>query len=62
MTGPVNSVIGMEKAPVIVRFLTQMPQRYEVAKSDIEVQGAMITINARTRHCLKIERVREKVA
>ncbi|MGA3173015.1 MAG: TIGR00282 family metallophosphoesterase [Syntrophorhabdales bacterium] len=61
MTGPVNSVIGMDKVAVIERFVTQLPQKYEVAKGDIEVQGAVITINNRTRHCLKIERIREKV-
>jgi hypothetical protein len=61
MTGPVNSVIGMDKAAVIERFVTQLPQKYEVAKGDVEVQGAMITIDARTKHCLKIERIREKV-
>ena len=61
MTGPANSVIGMDKGAVIERFITQMPQKYEVAKGDPEVQGAMITINGRTGHCLSIERVKEKV-
>jgi hypothetical protein len=61
MTGPVNSVIGMDKAAVIERFVTQLPQKYEVAKGDVEVQGAVITIDIRTKRCLKIERVREKV-
>ena len=62
MTGPANSVIGMDKVAVLERFLTQMPQKYEVAKGDLEVQGAMITIDARTFVCLSIERIREKVA
>jgi hypothetical protein len=61
MTGPVNSVIGMDKAAVIERFVTQLPQKYEVAKGDLEAQGVMITIDARTKQCLKIERIREKV-
>ncbi len=62
MTGPADSVIGMDKAAVLERFLTQLPQKYEVAKGDVEVQGVMITIDARTRRCLRIERIREKVA
>jgi hypothetical protein len=62
MTGPTNSVIGMDKAAVIERFVTQMPQKYEVAKGDLEVQGVRITIDARTKQCLTIERIREKVA
>ena len=49
MSGPTNSVIGMDKSAVLTRFLTQMPQKYEVAKGDLEVQGVMITIDARTK-------------
>ena len=39
MTGPTNSVIGMDKAAVLERFVTQLPQKYEVAKGDLQVQG-----------------------
>ncbi len=62
MTGPVNSVIGMDKVAVITRFLTQMPQKYEVAKGDVEVQGVVITIDAHTKRCVRIERIRERMA
>lgn len=62
MTGPVNSVIGMDKGAVIERFITQMPHKYEVAKGDVEVQGVMMTLDATTRSCVKIERIREKVS
>ena len=62
MTGPTNSVIGMDKDAVIERFLTQMPQKYEVAKGDLQVQGVMITIDAQTKRCVDIKRIREKVA
>jgi metallophosphoesterase (TIGR00282 family) len=62
MTGPVNSVIGMDKTAVITRFLTQLPQKYEVARGDVEVQGVMITIDVRTKRCVRIERIRERVA
>jgi 2',3'-cyclic-nucleotide 2'-phosphodiesterase len=62
MTGPTNSVIGMEKGPVLERFLTLMPQKYEVAKGDVQVQGVMIKIDARAGLCLSIERIREKMA
>jgi len=61
MSGPTNSVIGMDKAAVLERFLTQMPQKYEVAKGDIEVQGVMISIDARTKRCVEITRIREKM-
>ncbi len=61
MTGPVDSVIGMAKEGVLKRFITQLPQKFEVGKDDNEVQGVSITIDIMTGKCLKIERVREKV-
>jgi 2',3'-cyclic-nucleotide 2'-phosphodiesterase len=62
MTGPADSVIGMDKAAVLERFLTQMPHKYEVAKGEVEVQGVVTTIDAKTGRCLHIERIREKVS
>lgn len=61
MTGPVNSVIGMDKTAVLERFLTQMPHKYEVARGQVEVQGVAATIDVKTGCCLAIERIREKV-
>jgi metallophosphoesterase (TIGR00282 family) len=61
MTGPVDSVIGMAKERVLERFLTQLPQKFEVGQDDNEVQGVFLSINALTRKCLKIERVRVKI-
>lgn len=61
MTGPTDSVIGMDKSPVLGRFLTQMPHKYEVAKGDVEIQGVYITIDAQTGMCLDIQRIKEKV-
>jgi len=62
MTGPVDSVIGMAKEGVLKRFITQLPQKFEVGKDDIEVQGVYVTIDTLSNKCVKIERVREKVA
>jgi len=61
MTGPVDSVIGMAKEGVLKRFVTQLPQKFEVGSDDNEVQGVFITIDTLSKKCLKMERVREKV-
>jgi len=61
MTGPADSVIGMDKEAILERFLTQLPQKYEVARGNIEVQGVRITIDRATNQCLRIERLKEKV-
>jgi metallophosphoesterase (TIGR00282 family) len=62
MTGSADSVIGMDKEAILERFLTQLPQKYEVAKGNVEVQGVRITIDRTTNQCLRIERLKEKVS
>lgn len=61
MTGPADSVIGMDKRGVLERFVTQMPQKFEVGKDDIEVQGVMLTIEKNEKKCIEIKRIKEKV-
>ena len=61
MTGPVDSVIGMEKEGVLERFVTQLPQKFQVGKDDLEVQGVMMTIDLETKKCLRIDRVKERI-
>jgi metallophosphoesterase (TIGR00282 family) len=60
-TGPHESVLGREIEPVIKRFLTNMPQRFEVAKNRVLLHGAVIEIDDATGKALKIQRVSEKI-
>ncbi len=57
MTGPVDSVIGMEVGGVLSRFTTMVPHRFEVAPSPARVCGVVIDIDAWTRKASRIERV-----
>ena len=61
MTGPADSVIGMEKSVVLEKFVTQLPQRFEVGKDDIEVQGVVLTLEKQGNICTSIERVKQKI-
>lgn len=61
MTGPADSVIGMEKGAVLKRFFTQMPQKFEVGNDDIEVQGVKLVIDRQGKKCLNITRIKEKI-
>lgn len=61
MTGPIDSVIGMEKMSVLERFITQMPRKFEVGKDNVEVQGVAITLSNKGSRCLHIERISKKV-
>jgi hypothetical protein len=59
MTGPVaDSVIGMTRKPVTERFLTGLPQPFEVATKGVELQGVVVEIDGNGR-AVSISRVRE---
>ena len=60
MTGPADSVIGVKKELVIERFLTQMPHKFEVAKRELVLEGAIISIDPKTGRATGIKRIREK--
>lgn len=58
-TGAHESVLGREIAPVIARFLTNMPQRFPVATERIFLQGAIVECDPATGRSLRITRVNE---
>src|SRR5439155_2344900 len=58
-TGPHESVIGREIEPVVKRFLTNQPQKFEVAKNRVLLQGAIVEIDDTSGRALSIQRVSE---
>ncbi len=58
MTGPHDSVIGTKKAPVIHRFINQMPTRFAPATGDVKLCGALIDVDERSGHARHIKRLR----
>jgi metallophosphoesterase (TIGR00282 family) len=58
MTGPTDSVIGVDKDIALERFITQMPNRFEPAKGPVALHGALIKVDAETGRGLSIERLR----
>jgi len=56
-TGPQASVLGREIQPVIQRFLTNMPQRFDVARDQVRLNGALIEIDDATGKALNIRRL-----
>ena len=57
MTGPYDSVIGIEKDAVIQKFLSQVPVRFEVAKSGTRLCGVMIDADENSGRALRVERI-----
>ncbi len=56
-TGPHDGVIGRTAEPVIRRFLSGMPQRFDVGKNDVKLQGALIEIDDGTGRAMSITRI-----
>ena len=57
MTGPHDGVIGVEKEPVIGKFLSGLPARFETATGDPRLNGAIVTADPATGLATAIERV-----
>lgn len=57
MTGAFDSVIGVKKEEAIQKFITQRPAKFEVAKKDIRINGAVIEVDEKTGLSLGIERI-----
>ena len=58
MTGPHDSVIGVEADLAIRRMRTGMPVRFETATTGVRLEGAVITCDAATGRASAIEPVR----
>lgn len=58
-TGPHESVLGREIDPVIKRFVTNMPQRFEVAAGRIMLHGVVVDVDEVTGKARGIWRVSE---
>lgn len=60
MTGPYDSVIGIDKQAIIQKFLDQIPARFEVAKGDVRLSAVLIEADAETGCALSIQRIVRK--
>jgi metallophosphoesterase (TIGR00282 family) len=57
MTGPFDGVIGRKKEQILTRFITQMPARFEMAESDVRLNGVVIDVDEKTGEANSIERI-----
>jgi metallophosphoesterase (TIGR00282 family) len=58
MTGPINSVIGMDRSIILHRFLTGLPTKFEVAEHPGVISGVVIRVERDTGKAVAIQRVR----
>ena len=60
MTGPYASVLGREVDRVLQSILTQMPCTFDVARDDVRMGGALVTVDTDTGRAVDIQRVMVK--
>lgn len=57
MTGPKNSVIGMDKKASIKRFVTALPEKYRLAEGDCKLNSCLFKIDDETCRTIEINRI-----
>jgi len=57
MTGPYDSVIGVEVETILKRFTTGMPIRFETAKGDPRLAAAVVDVDVKTGRANGITRM-----
>ena len=57
MTGPKNSVIGMDKDAALKRFITSLPEKYKIATGDAIFNSVLFEIDDMTNKVKKITRI-----
>jgi metallophosphoesterase (TIGR00282 family) len=62
MTGPHDSVIGVEAELAIRRMRTGLPVRFETAQGGVRIEGAVIDCDAETGKASSIEAIRVPVS
>jgi metallophosphoesterase (TIGR00282 family) len=56
MTGPFDSVIGVEKETILQRFLTSMPVRMEPARKQVELHSVIVDVDEATGKATAVRR------
>lgn len=57
MTGPYDSVIGVQKEQIMQRFLTSLPGRFEAAINDVRLCAVLVECDESTGRARSIQRI-----
>jgi metallophosphoesterase (TIGR00282 family) len=57
MTGPHDSVIGVERSAILARFLTALPQRFDTASENPRLNAVLVDADDATGKAAAIQRV-----
>src|SRR3982751_1847633 len=62
MCGPANSILGRAVDPIVNRFISNLPALFPVAKGDVRLCGAVVSIDEATGRATSIVRVNELIS
>jgi 2',3'-cyclic-nucleotide 2'-phosphodiesterase len=62
MCGPVNSILGRAIDPIVNRFISNLPALFPVARGEVRLCGAVVSIDEKTGRALSITRVNELIS
>ena len=57
MTGPKQSILGMDRDAALKRFLTSLPEKYKVATGDAMFNGCIFKVDDKTNKVTEIIRI-----
>lgn len=58
MTGPCEGIIGMEREKVLKKFLTGIPQRFDVAGGNVQLNAVVVDIDDKTGVSVGVSRIK----
>ena len=61
MTGPIDSIIGMETETVIQRFLTRIPYRLSAARGKTMFNAVLVRVDEESGRAVSIDRIYKEV-
>lgn len=61
MTGPHDSVIGVDRGIVMSRFISQIPAKFETASGDVRICAVEVDIDVQTGKALRIARLERRL-
>lgn len=61
MTGPHDSVIGVDRVAIVHRFVSAMPQRFETATENPRLNGVVVQADEQTGLAVSITRVNQSL-
>ena len=57
MTGPKNSILGMDREAALKRFLTALPEKYKIAGGDTMLNSCIFEVDDNTNKAKRIVRI-----